>query len=163
MTNDDISAKDYLINSSTAEVTSLKRELEECVRNKNLANTENRRLQDDIAKINGDCMVTQNELERARREIEDLKTQLQQYVFEVKRAEDLISKKEYERAEMLDQFRSLSHEATLLENNNHSLESKATEAKCQLSEANDRIHDLDNRVEQLHILNRDYETQVFTY
>lgn len=62
---------------------------------------------------------------------------------------------------MLDQFRSLSHEATLLENSNHSLESKATEAKCQLSEATDRIHDLDHRVEQLHVLNRDYESQVF--
>lgn len=95
MTNDDISAKDYLINSSTAEITSLKRELEECVKNKMLANTENRRLQDDISKINGDFMITQNELDRAKREIDDLKTQLQQYVFEVKRAEDLISKKVY--------------------------------------------------------------------
>lgn len=82
-------------------------------------------------------------------EIERLKQQLKQYVQEVKKAEDLLMHKvwsivvnhwlideivnfyvqEKEREEMLDHYRSLSHDAVLLEGSNHSLEAQATEYK----------------------------------
>lgn len=61
---------------------------------------------------------------------------------------------------MLDHFRSLSHEANMLETNNHTLESRAMETKTQLSMAMDQITDLENKVEQQEIMNRDYEKQV---
>lgn len=52
-----------------------------------------RRLQEDLLACTTDCKKSNTELEIARRQIEDLKRQLQTYVAEVKRTEDLISHK----------------------------------------------------------------------
>lgn len=52
-----------------------------------------RRIQDDLAATCQDCNNARRELEIARRCVDDLKTQLQTYVMEVKRTEDLISQK----------------------------------------------------------------------
>lgn len=52
-----------------------------------------RRLQDDLAACAADNKRTQNDLDIARRQVDDLRRQLQHYVAEVKRTEDLISQK----------------------------------------------------------------------
>lgn len=52
-----------------------------------------RRLQNDLSSVTCDCRDARKELDLAKREVEDLKRQLQQYVAEVKRTEDLISQK----------------------------------------------------------------------
>lgn len=61
---------------------------------------------------------------------------------------------------MLDQFKSLCQEATMLENNNHSLEIEACDAKQKLTEALDKICDLKQQIECLETLNRDLENEV---
>lgn len=119
-----------------------------------------RRLQDDLATCTNETRCMQNELELAKRQIDDLKRQLQQYVAEIKRTEDLISQKEIERSEMLDQFRSLSQEANLLENSNHTLESEANQTKLQLSAALGHASDLEHRLDCQESVIKSYEKQV---
>ena len=67
---------------------------------------------------------------------------------------------ENERTEMLNHFRSLSLEATVLENNNHSLESEAAEARGALQTAKDQLLDLERQLADKDSLIRGYETQV---
>ena len=67
---------------------------------------------------------------------------------------------EEERTEMLDHFRSLSVEASALENNNHSLETEMQDARAQLRAANDRITDLEQLLESRDTLVNNYERQV---
>ena len=61
---------------------------------------------------------------------------------------------------MLDHFRSLSLEASALENNNHSLESEIQETRTHLRAANDRIIDLQQQLEAKDTLVNGYENQV---
>lgn len=61
---------------------------------------------------------------------------------------------------MLNHFRSLSLEATVLENNNHSLESEAAEAKGALQSTRDRMLDLERQSADKDGLIRGYEAQV---
>jgi centrosomal protein CEP135 len=67
---------------------------------------------------------------------------------------------EGERNEMLDHFRSLSVEASALENNNHSLETEVQDARMQLSIAKDRITDLEHLLETKDTLVNSCERQV---
>lgn len=68
-------------------------------------------------------------LTESEKEIERLKSQLQQYVQEVQRAEELLLRKEEERDEMLEFYKTLSQDAIVLEGNNQSLEIVAAESK----------------------------------
>lgn len=90
---------------------------------------ENRRLLNNLAEVECDDKTTKTKLADADKEIDRLKRQLQQYVQEVQRAEELLQRKEEERNEMLDQYRTLSHDAVALEGTNQSLELEAAESK----------------------------------
>lgn len=90
---------------------------------------ENRRLLNNLAEVECDSRTMKTKLIDADKEIERLKRQLQQYVQEVQRAEELLHRKEEERNEMLDQYRTLSHDAVALEGTNQSLELEAAESK----------------------------------
>lgn len=65
-----------------------------------------------------------------------------------------------ERAEILDQFKSLSEEANILESNNHTLENEASQTKVQLSVALDHASDLERKLENQESIIRSYEKQV---
>ncbi|EFN60929.1 Centrosomal protein of 135 kDa [Camponotus floridanus] len=121
---------------------------------------ENRKLQDDLAAMTCEVQNLQREQETSRAECYDLKRQLQTYVSEVRRAEELLNRKENERTEMLNHFRSLSLEATVLENSNHSLESEAAEAKAALQTARHQIADLERQLTDAECLIKGYETQI---
>ncbi|XP_043502360.1 centrosomal protein of 135 kDa [Polistes fuscatus] len=142
------------------EVKNCQRQLETCNNDRENAIQENRRLQDDLAAVMCEVRNLQHELESSRAESYDLKRQLQTYVSEVRRAEEMLNRKENERTEMLNHFRSLSLEATVLENNNHSLESEAAEARGALQTARDRLIDLERQLVDKDCLIRGYETQI---
>lgn len=61
---------------------------------------------------------------------------------------------------MLESFRTLSLEATFLENNNHSLESVAAETRGALQAAQDRVIDIEQQLVDRDCLIRGYEAQV---
>ncbi|KAJ8963922.1 hypothetical protein NQ314_005250 [Rhamnusium bicolor] len=119
-----------------------------------------RRLQNDLSSVTCDCREARKELDIAKRQVEDLKRQLQHYVAEVKRTEDLISQKELERAEILDQFKCLSEEANILESSNHTLENEASQSRVQLSVALDHASDLERKVDNQEAVIRSYEKQI---
>lgn len=52
-----------------------------------------RRLQNDFTSVACDCKEARKQLDIEQRQVDDLKRQLQHYVAEVKRTEDLISQK----------------------------------------------------------------------
>ncbi|KAK1118899.1 hypothetical protein K0M31_014669 [Melipona bicolor] len=138
----------------------LQRQLQTASYDRENAIQENRRIQDDLAATTCEVRNLQRELETSRAESFDLKRQLQTYVSEVRRAEELLTRKENERTEMLNHFRSLSLEATVLENNNHSLESEAAEARGALQTVKDQLLDLERQLTDKDSLIRGYETQI---
>jgi chromosome segregation ATPase len=60
----------------------------------------------------------------------------------------------------MDQFRSLSHEANILETNNHTLENEATQSRVQLSVALDHASDLERKLDNKDSIIRSYEKQI---
>lgn len=71
----------------------MKEEIEQLDLQKQALARENRRLQDDLAAATKDCLTARRELDMDKQDVENLKKQLQQYVTEVKKAEELLTKK----------------------------------------------------------------------
>ncbi|CAH1098756.1 unnamed protein product [Psylliodes chrysocephalus] len=153
-------SNDSQLRAIKQEINLLQQDLDNERRCKEIAVQENRRLQDDMTSLSLDCKDARKELEISKRQVEDLKRQLQHYVAEVKRTEDLISQKELERTEILDQFRNLSQENNVLETTNHTLESEATQTRVQLSVALDHTSDLERKIDNLEAIIRSYEKQI---
>lgn len=107
---------------------------------------ENKQLQNNLADVNGTLKLTKMEYEKSRKEVDGLKQQLQHYVAEVRRIEELMSKKEAERSDMLEHFASLSVEANILENTNHSLESESASKSLQLQTYITQVQDLESKL-----------------
>nr|XP_034195948.1 centrosomal protein of 135 kDa isoform X3 [Osmia lignaria] len=160
MTIDQSAEQDRQLRMMQLEVENLQRQLHTASYDRENAIQENQRVQDDLAAVTCEVRNLQRELDASRAECSDLKRQLQTYVGEVRRAEELLNRKENERTEMLNHFRSLSLEATVLENNNHSLESEAAEARGALHSARDRLLDFERQLADKDSLIRGYETQI---
>lgn len=75
------------------EVENLQRQLQTASYDKENAIQENRRIQDDLAAATCEVRNLQCEIEASRAESYDLKRQLQTYVSEVRRAEELLNRK----------------------------------------------------------------------
>ncbi|XP_014476061.1 PREDICTED: centrosomal protein of 135 kDa isoform X3 [Dinoponera quadriceps] len=148
------------LRSLQLEMETIQRQFEAASMDRENAIQENRKLQDDLAAVTCEVRNMQRELEASRAEAYDLKRQLQTYVSEVRRAEELLNRKENERTEMLNHFRSLSLEATVLETNNHSLESEAAEARGALQTARHQMLDLERQLTDRDCLIKGYETQI---
>ncbi|CAG9793945.1 unnamed protein product [Diatraea saccharalis] len=107
---------------------------------------ENKHLQNSLADANGSLKLANIEYEKSRKEVDGLKQQLQHYVAEIRRIEELLSQKEAERSDMLEQFASLSVEANILENTNHSLESESASKSMQLQTYINKIQSLESKL-----------------
>lgn len=107
-----------------------------------------------------DNKVLRSELEASKKQAEDLKMQLQVYVLEIRRIEEMLETKESEREEILEQFKALNCEASQLESNNHSLESEAKSSRTLLREKEHRLSDLERKLIDKEGLISSYEAQV---
>lgn len=152
--------RERAIHDMESELCSLRQELQRESSAKCAATSELRRAQDELTNARTELRCARTELEQRCREAEDLRRQLQEYVHEVRRAEDLLSEKERERKQLLEQFCNLSHEATLLESTNHSLEKGACEARAQLGDALEESCDLKCKLEGAQNLCCEYEQQI---
>jgi len=107
-----------------------------------------------------DNKILRTELELSKKQAGDLKMQLQVYVLEIRRVEEMLEIKESEREEILEQFKTLNCEATQLESSNHSLESEAKSTKTLLREKEHRMSDLKHKLDDKESLISSYESQV---
>ncbi|XP_072947370.1 uncharacterized protein [Epargyreus clarus] len=107
---------------------------------------ENKHLQNSLTDANGALKLNKIELDKSKKNVESLKQQLQHYVAEIRRIEELLSQKEAERSDMLEQFASLSVEANILENTNHSLESESASKSIQLQTYVGQVQDLESKL-----------------
>lgn len=94
-----------------------------------------RRLMGDLADCAAEHDATRKRLRTSESEVERLKSQLTQYVHEVEKAETLLARKEIERDEMLDNYKSLTHDAVELEGTNQTLEQQASCTQQRLNNA----------------------------
>ncbi|CAH0694060.1 unnamed protein product [Spodoptera exigua] len=128
------------------QITFLNGEIQRLTKQLDTAIMENKHLQNSLADANGTLKLTKIEYEKSRKEVDTLKQQLQHYVAEIRRIEELLSQKEAERADMLEHFASLSVEANILENTNHSLESESASKTVQLQTSTSRIQTLEAKL-----------------
>lgn len=145
---------EHKLEDSDAQIRFLNGEIARLNRQFENAVLENKQLQNSLADVNGNLKITRIEYEKSRKEVEGLKQQLQHYVAEIRRIEELLSQKEAERSDMLEHFASLSVEANILENNNHSLESESASKSVQLQSYVSKISELESK-----ILDRDNEIE----
>ena len=75
------------------EIDNLQRQLQSSNAERDSSMQETRRLADDLAAVSCEIRTMQKELEASKSEAHDLKRQLQTYVSEVRRAEELIGHK----------------------------------------------------------------------
>ncbi|XP_043259475.1 centrosomal protein of 135 kDa-like isoform X2 [Colletes gigas] len=145
------------LRSMQSEMDNLQRQLQSSNYDRENAIQEIRRVQDDLAAVTCEVRNMQHELDASRAESIHLKKQLQTYVSKVRRAEELLTRKENERSEMWNRCCSLS---MVLEKNNHTLESEAAEARGALQSARDQLLDMERQLADKDGLIRSYETQI---
>ncbi|XP_036214031.2 centrosomal protein of 135 kDa [Bactrocera oleae] len=134
------------LHETSTESKSLRQQIAALKISRDEAIAENGRLSNELAERQAEILTLKKKLKDSDFEIEQLKQQLRQYVAEVKKAEDLLTHKEKEREEMLEHYRSLSHDAVILEGNNQSLEVEAAEQKRQITELEDEINALKKEI-----------------
>ena len=121
---------------------------------------ENMKLKDDLYKISTDS-------EGKDEQIKDLRSNIQTYVSEVKRIEDLLTSREHERGELLEQYKYLSDEVDKSELHRRQLESQITNLKLDLSTRSaelrateSRLADMEQDLIELSLANESYRSQV---
>ncbi|XP_055695136.1 centrosomal protein of 135 kDa-like isoform X1 [Lutzomyia longipalpis] len=129
-------------------------------RNADTARSENGRLVTELTDCQSELKLTRQKLKETQKEVDGLRLQLQQYVQEVERAENLLAKKELEREEMLDHFKSLSQDTIMLEGNNQALEMMTAETKKALTESEDRVSALLSQLKLRESEIEEFEKQV---
>ena len=97
------------------------------------------------------------ELEKSNGDKECLREQLQEYINEVAKFEDLLKQKEIDRSSLLDQYREISNEMNGMKANLSSFENETNNLKMEI-----QIKHADNKRlrERLDILERDHQQQL---
>ena len=123
---------------------------------------ENLKLKDDLYKMSTDS-------EGKDEQIKDLRSNIQTYVTQVKRIEDLLTAREHERGELLEQYKYLSDEVDKSELHRRQLESQITNLKLDLSTRSaelrateSRLADMEHDLIDLSLANESYRSQVFS-
>lgn len=137
---------EHKIVDSEAQISFLNGEIHRLNQQLDTATMENKHLQNTIGDLNGSMKLAKIEYDKSRKEVDGLKQQLQHYVAEIRRIEELLSQKEAERSDMLEHFASLSVEANILENTNHSLESESASKSLQLQNYVSKIESLESKL-----------------
>ncbi|XP_059152466.1 centrosomal protein of 135 kDa-like isoform X1 [Physella acuta] len=147
--NETLNLKDRELKSMRRQLDSLSEDLTETSRTKDVTGRENRRLQDDLNVMTKENQKLNQELEDAIEEKDALKTQVQQYILEVRRIEDTLSAKEQERGDLLEQYRKLSAEAEQYQTASHQLESEGSNLRLELMTKDSEIRRLRDKVDTL--------------
>lgn len=129
---DELMSKEREVLSLRRQLDNANDELTEAGRSRELLLRDGRRLQGDLNTMTQENQSLNQDLEETLQEKERLKEQAQEYLMEVKRCEELLSSKERERTEILEQYRALSQETERFETQFHHLESEGSSLKLEI-------------------------------
>lgn len=152
--------RERVLRDTETELSGVRREVEREGSARCNVTAELRRAQDELSSAHNELRRTKLDHDQRAREADDLRRQLQEYVHEVRRAEEMLGEKECERKQLLEQFCSLSHEATQLESTNHTLERGACEVRAQLGDAIEQTSELRCKLDAARTLCGEYEQQI---
>ena len=118
-------------------------------------------------KLKQDLSQISTESEIKDDEIKDLRANVNSYVSEVKRIEELLSSRERERSKLLEQYKYLSDEVDKSELYGRDLEAKVSHLKLELSTRStelqateSRLADMEQDLIELSLSNESYRSQV---
>ena len=118
-------------------------------------------------KLKQDLSQKSTESEIKDDEIRDLRANVNSYVSEVKRIEELLSSREKERSKLLEQYKYLSDEVDKSELYGRDLEAKVSHLKLELSTRStelkateSRLADMEQDLIELSLSNESYRSQV---
>lgn len=118
-------------------------------------------------KLKQDLSQISTESEIKDGEIRDLRANVNSYVSEVKRIEELLSSREKERSKLLEQYKYLSDEVDKSELYGRDLEAKVSHLKLELSTRStelkateSRLADMEQDLIELSLSNESYRSQV---
>jgi len=123
---------------------------------------ENMKLKQDLSQISTESEIKDDE-------IRDLRANVNSYVSEVKRIEELLSSRERERSKLLEQYKYLSDEVDKSELYGRDLEAKASHLKLELSTRStelkateSRLADMEQDLIELSLSNESYRSQILS-
>ncbi|XP_045478755.1 centrosomal protein of 135 kDa isoform X4 [Harmonia axyridis] len=128
---DRAASNEAYLKHSDAEIARLRQQLEIACRTRDNAIEMNRKLHDDLSSVSREANNFKTQLTKSQEQIENLKVQSQQYIGEVKRAEDLIDSKGG------DQIKDLQRE-------NDKLNAKLTDSQSRLANTERLLKDSRN-------------------
>ena len=118
------------------------------------------KLKQDLSQISTESAIKDDE-------IRDLRANVNSYVSEVKRIEELLSSQERERSKLLEQYKYLSDEVDKSELYGRDLEAKVSHLKLELSTRStelkateSRLADMEQDLIELSLSNESYRSQV---
>ena len=118
------------------------------------------KLKQDLSQISTESAIKDDE-------IRDLRANVNSYVSEVKRIEELLSSRERERSKLLEQYKYLSDEVDKSELYGRDLEAKVSHLKLELSTRStelkateSRLADMEQDLIELSLSNESYRSQV---
>uniref|UniRef100_A0A8D8R2I0 Centrosomal protein of 135 kDa n=1 Tax=Cacopsylla melanoneura TaxID=428564 RepID=A0A8D8R2I0_9HEMI len=117
----------------------LRAEIRDLEIERNNALCENKRLQNDFYQVSQEAIHSKRVLDATKTELEELKCQVQQYCSELKHLEDMLSRKEAERMDLLKHLKFISQETAALESSNQILDCDLKRCRQQLTEAEKEI------------------------
>ncbi|XP_071846888.1 uncharacterized protein [Apostichopus japonicus] len=165
--NTELGSREREIHSLRRQIDSTRQELNETIRERDNTIRENRRLQEDLVTMTKENQTLNRELEEVIADKENLKSQVQDYIGEVARFEDVLAAKEQEYRDLLENYRSASDDA-------HRWESEASKVNSQTSNLHlevaakdsdlrayqDQVHQLRGELDEQVALQQGYEMQV---
>ena len=155
--NDELKAKLKETTTLRIQVDRINEELSELNRKYESCSRESQRLQDDLITGTRENQVLHSELDKSNADKEHLKDQLQDYINEVQKFEELVNQKERDRGNLLEQYRDTTNELNNIKMSLNSLENEANNVKCEL-----QLKQSDNKrlKEKLESMEKDFHHQL---
>ncbi|CAF1065645.1 unnamed protein product [Adineta steineri] len=166
-TKDDTKQKLKEITSMRMQLDRNLEELNEYRRKLDLGVRDNKRLQDDLLTVTRENQTLHQELEHAIDDKENLKLQVQEYIKEVSKCENVISQKENDRTSLFEQYREATNELSRAKLTLADIESQAANLRQELhiksadmKRLAERTDYLERELQQHISVNHEYEIQL---
>ena len=147
--NDELKSRCKEISGLRLQVDRGSEEINELGRRYESAKNENKRLQEDLITVTRENQVLHCELDKSNGDKEHLKEQLQDYINEVSKFEELLNQKEHDRSNLLDQYRDITNELNNMKMTLNSFESETNNLKIDLQMKHSDNKRLRDRLEQV--------------